>query len=69
MVMSRRNSLPPLSEMTAVQALRQYSVSCANGTLRQKHLCKVRNNSPRAPLVRLAAAPRGGGRADAGSGL
>ena len=33
-VMSRRNSLPPLSEMTAVQALRLYSVSGADGRLR-----------------------------------
>ena len=35
MVVSRRNLLPPLSEMTVVQVLRPYSVSGADG--RRRH--------------------------------
>ena len=52
---SRRSSAADV-----VQAMSQYSVSCTNGTLRQNYFCTVRNNSPRAPLFRLAASPRGG---------
>ena len=64
-VMNRRNSLPPLSEMTTVQVVGQYSVSGADGRWRYSGKGKC-HNSPRAPLFRLAASPRGGCRADVG---
>ena len=45
MVMNRRNSLPPLNEMTTVQVPRPYSVSGANG--RWRHSGVVRTSGAR----------------------
>ena len=43
-----RNLLPALNVAAVVQALSRYSMSCANGMLRQNHVCKVRGSSARA---------------------
>ena len=61
MVMNRRDSLPPLHEMTTVQVKGQYSVSRADG-----HRCYSGggkcHNSPRAPLLLSAFYQRSGER-------
>ena len=61
---SSRNSLPASSAAGVVQVPRPYSVSGADGRAGHSGLGKC-HNSPRTPLVRLAAAPRGGFCSDA----
>ena len=58
-VISSRDSLAALNVMTVVQVPSPYSVSGADG--RERHSGGEKcHNSPRAPLFRLAASPRGG---------